>query len=332
MKALFICSLPFHRWIMGPLTAELWRRGHTVRWFTHWPKDHHDWLHRSAWAISSLRGVADTCQPDLVVAAEYPYGVIRRACRTPVLALRHSLASRRNTWAPEQAQADWICTWSVWDGGVFATRGFGPRKRFLQAGCPWVDPLLEPYPEPGPQAPVLWAPSLNKDLACRDQVTAELRQVVAAGVPVTVRPHAATLWREPEWVRSLQGAGFQVAVSSEMDGPWGALNQAAALVTDVSGIGLLALHARDGRLPVIQVDPAMGARHRWYDPNGPEWTFRDEMGPRLALGEGLAGVAIETVRQQSDPYLEWRRTVARCMVEEGRACPRLVEMLESELA
>jgi len=331
MKVLLVCSLPFHRWIMGPLAMELWRRGREVRWFVHRPRGPQDWLYRSRESMRWLSNLGRSWGATMVVAADYPYVPLRELVGAPVVGVRHSLASRRNTWEQKQAGADWLVTWSAWDDDEFLSRGVSPRRWTMRAGCVWVDPLLAPAPEPKPGAPVLWAPSLNPDLACRSRVTEELTDLAASGRPVVVRPHAATLWREQGWVRSLRKRGLRVVAPSEMEGPWLALESCALLVTDVSGIGLLAAHAQGGRLPVVQVDPLVRAHHEQFDPRGPEWLFRDALGPRVPLGEDLARVvreALDHAQAGGDPHTETRRAVARHMVMEGEACPRLAEMLE----
>lgn len=289
MRVALVESLPFHRWVLQDLASELAARGAEVRTFTHRPSHHHDWLQNQRGGILDELGA---WEPGLVVAADYPYGFLRDAARAPVVAVRHSLASRRNTWEKEQAEADWLVTWSEMDEALLSARGVQPRCGTLRAGCPWLGTVGRAWRERllDPLKVILWAPTWNRELSCRDQVVSELEQLAACGWAVLVKPHPATCWREPAFLESLSARGFEVLSSDEVH-PGALLPLLRALVTDVSGMALLGACVPGSGLPVLQVDAPGAESSAQFDPEGPEWTLRSQLGVRLEGGQELAAIA-----------------------------------------
>jgi hypothetical protein len=264
------------------------RDGHDVCWFIHWPKHSRDWLQNNV-GNHVFRGLAGFC-PDVVIAAEYPYPMLRTVADAPVVTVRHSLASRGNTWEPEQAAADYVVTWSEYDEQQFERRGV-PVKA-LRGGCVWASRFhqvgwtrsrsalcnalgLDPA-----QPIAAWCPTWNPAYNCADVVTKEL----------------AKLFGKFQVLQRIHGGADHSVIS----GPWDIMWIADVLVSDVSGLALLALCAP--ALPVVQVDPPMRVLEDspQYDPEGPEWEFRDVLGPRVPEGKGLADAIVRAHKGELD--------------------------------
>lgn len=319
MRVAVVYALPFHRWVLADLVASLVTAGVDVVEFGHTPAGPHDWV--SGRGGDPVRAALVAGRPwDAVLMAEYPYGHLRDAAGAPVVTTRHSLASRANTWEPEQGDADWIVTWSAWDEAEFARRGVAPRRGFLRAGCVWADRVrAAPGRTPGAQV-VLWAPTWNAELSARDVVVAGLTELHGAGWSVRVRPHPATLWREPGVVRSWDALGFRVDAT---DGhPAASLSTADVVVCDVSGIALLAACLPDARTPVVQVSPVV-VQSRQADWTGPEWTMRADLGPRCVAGVAVVVRSVVSV----DPWRESRASVARTVAGPPDATRRAAGMV-----
>lgn len=294
MLVVAVSALPFHCWVLAPVVHALRERGVEVTEATHTPRHDRDWLCNQppGGLVPSL--LART-RPDAVLCCEYPYPVLRRwAGGAPVVTLRHSLAGRRNTWEPEQAEADLVVSWSEWDERHLRRRARCSPHRLLRAGCTLTEPLADGEPSRMPLG-VLWAPSHNAELSARAWVLPALGRLVEADVPVAARLHAATAMREPAFHHRVADLGIRLLPPDEP--PYAALRAAQVLVADVSGVAILGAHLPD--LPLVQVEPhpADVARSNQHDPQGPEWVFRDALGALARTGADLE----RRVRERLDP-------------------------------
>lgn len=329
MRIAIFNALPFHDGITGFVERALvaagachWQRqndgGDYVLRLTWTPQSAHDWASKHAGKIQAqLREF----KPDLIVCADYPYGFLREVA--PVVALRHSLASRQNTWHQEQAEADWIVSWSAWDEREFRRRGVLPRRGFLRAGCVWraTDAQVDAARVRSPQPAVLWAPTWNEDLNHRGEVVAALGALEA--VRVVVRPHPATVWREPQWIDALKALGFEVDLG---DRPLAeAILDADVVVSDCSGAGLGVLLVPEPP-PVVWVGGAPTG-HAQFDPEGPEWSLRANIGVESATSEIRRSLSSVMLGPRFDTY---RRATQRDMLGPWTAthpADRLARML-----
>lgn len=311
MRATFVHALPFHRWILQGLRAAMGEQGWDTEAIDHVPSGPNDWLHKHLDPGDRVHDQLAAYRPDVVIAADYPYPQLSAASGAPVLATRHSLASRGNTWAPEQAHSDLLLTWSEWDEQRLVSEAgvWAPMLRLLRSGCIWATDM--PRCARGTRPVVAWCPTWNKTWNCRNEVERQLLELTDRGWHVEVRPHPATQWREPKWIQHLLDLGF--SISSSTDSPRVLLCQADVLVTDVSGVGLWALAVGDAELPVVWIDPSQTALDRsvQYSPSGPEWTFRDQVGERVKRGEQLAAAVL---RAQEDDQFQGTRQLVRDMM------------------
>lgn len=314
-----VCALPFHRWIFGPAIDALRAAGRQVFVVVHHPQHDHHWLDDAA-----LRVGPD--EPDYVLTADAPYPPVRaRWPRAHVLAFRHSLAARGNTWEPMHAEADRIVTWSSWDEIEWGRRHV--RARFLRAGCMWAAPLAGMPRRVSEQPRVTWAPSWNAHLSRRADVAAALGVLASRGWAVRIRPHAAIDWRERDEFRATIAPAGDVEWSSADVPAWVDIAASDVVVSDTSGFALLATVAR--HVGIVQIDPDPGnMRGAQVDTNGPEWRYRNLVGARVGVGDDIVE-AVERAHVEDREVARRRALVAELLVgaDPAHAPRRLVDAL-----
>lgn len=322
MRVAAVYSLPFHRWILEDTVQALRALGVEVPELVHEPDGHHDWAQNNGGLLANLRAL----QPDALLMADYPYAPFRDAAGgCPVFATRHSLAARGNTWAPEQAEADYLAVFGDWDEALLDERGANlPPSKRLRVGCPWAGPLLAAEPNCG----ACWRcdPDYRLFRVCQKcgnkrcpHVQNHHRACSGSNEPGQVgsgygRPIVAwaPTWNDwsPDIAEELAGlrdahvvyrphyatawrnpAALDRArvlgfeIDDPLQHPANLLLQADVLVGDVSGIVLLALAVPGARLPIVQVDPTPGTGGTQIEKWGPEWVHRRGIGSSVLPGE-----------------------------------------------
>jgi hypothetical protein len=332
------------------------RAGHEVVEVGHEPRNHHDWWTGSFNAKEAIR--AASVGADYLLAADYPFAPLRvlLPSSTEIVSLRHSLASRGNTYEPEQFDADHIAAFSEFDVGRLASAwGRLPKRRpiqFATAGCPWAAPVLSPD-RAGARAALLDRVGLRHDDSRPVVAVATtwnpwtsldaVRELAADRERIVIwRPHWAAAWRRPGELDEVRS--FGAFVDDPLEHPSALLLGSDVLVGDVSGIVLLATLVRGpndptvigplGGLPVVMIDPDPSALlgSGQLDPTGPEWEFRDRIGPRLPPRRA-PGEVVEAVSRLLANDDEWRGS--RAGVGEAMSAPyttpdspeRLIEAL-----
>lgn len=345
MKFVSFAALPFHRWCLAPVAEAARRAGHEVVEVGHEPGHHHDWWTGSAATKEAIRNVS--LGADYLLAADYPFEPLRPLLPrlTEIVSLRHSLASRGNTYEPEQFTADTVPVFSGYDQQRLAAAFLRWKGQTLPAsmvsttGCSWAAPVLSPDraetraalldrvglqrddPRPVVAVATTWNPWTSLD-AVRELAADRDRIVVW-------RPHWAAAWRRPGELDEVRS--FGAFVDDPLEHPATLLLGSDVLVGDVSGIVLLATLVRArkadptvagplGGLPVVMIDPDPSALldSGQLDPTGPEWEFRDRIGPRLPPRRppGEVAAAVARVLASDD---EWRGT--RAIVGEEMSAP-----------
>ncbi len=358
MKFVAFSGLPFHRWCLEDVVKSARSRGHEVVDVGHRPTHAHDWWTGSAETCSALADAA--ANADFVVVADYPYAQLRNGLRlgTKIVSVRHSLASRGNTYQLEQADADVLPLFSEYDRDRLDSAKLLPKIGSLRSapgtGCPWAGPmfveklsgdrmrLLDRLGiDRTDERPIVAVATTWNEWTSLDVV----RALAADGSRIVVwRPHWAASWRRPgeaDLVRS-----FGAYVDDPLAHPAGLLLAADILVGDVSGIVLLATLVRSGKgarfgrivegaLPIVQIDPDLAALSSsgQLDIGGPEWTFRKATGPRVSAARAAERIAdaVDSLLVD-DPWRASRATVGQTLAgtyTDGTSADRLVQRLES---
>lgn len=363
MKIVSFAGLPFHRWCLEDVVSAARERGHEVVEIGHVPEHAHHWWTGANETRTAL--AAEAANADFVIVADYPYKPLRELLPVgaKVVTVRHSLASRGNTYEREQADADVLPLFSPLDLRLLDERkllprpllGGGRHRTAPETGCPWAAPFFRSRDddarrtllsrlgiEPSDPRPIVAVATTWNEWTSLDVV----RALAADGSRIVVwRPHWAASWRRPgeaDLVRS-----FGAYLDDPLRHPAGLLLAADVLVGDVSGIVLLAILVRstrgttrgdavEGALPVVQIDPdpmALSTSGQ-LDLSGPEWMYRDAIGPRLTVARASVEI-VGTVDGLlvSDPWRASRATTARVLVEDytdHTSAIRLVRYLEDE--
>jgi hypothetical protein len=319
MRVAAVCALPFHRWILQDLCAELEALGHDVHWLVHWPTRFGDWLELNVDG-PVFRGL-EALHPDVVLAAEYPYPMLHTVADAPVVATRHSLAARGNTWESSQGGSDFMLTWSDYDEQRFASHHVEVNP--LRSGCVWAERMYYTPRKAHEKRTIGWAPTWNKEFQCADVVVAQLRELHANGWDVIVRSHGGVAGDDHGFTRD-----------DPMNGPWDFLHSIDVLVADVTGLSLLALCTS---LPVVNIDAVTedtqkrDCRLAQFDPTGPEWQFRNALGSRVPRGYGLVR-AVEEATVDQEARDQARNILLGGGAEwTGSACQRAATLIETAI-
>lgn len=345
MKFVAFAGLPFHRWCLADTVAAARRAGHEVVEVEHEPAGHHDWWTGSAATKDAIRRAA--VGADYLLAADYPFEPLYALlpALAEVVSLRHSLASRGNTYEPEQFTADMAAVFSTYDqhrlAAVFRRERGGntmPARFVRTTGCPWAAPVLS-QDRAGARAVLLDRVGLRHDdprpvvavaTTWNPWTSLEAVRALAADPDRIViwRPHWAAAWRRPGELDEVRS--FGAFVDDPLEHPSTLLLGSHVLVGDVSGIVLLATLVRSaspllyggqplGGLPVVMIDPpaAEVTASAQFDPAGPEWEFRDRIGPRLSAAHSPADVVAAVASILADD--PWRGT--RALVGETMSAP-----------
>lgn len=358
-KFVAFAALPFHGWCLEQAVAAARHAGHEVVEVAHWPGGHHDWWTGSEDTKARLQRAA--VGADYLLAADYPFAPLRPLLPslTEIVSLRHSLASRGNTYEPEQFEADVVPVFSEYDQHRLAAafrRAMGatmPASLVSTTGCSWATPVLS-IDRPGARAALLDRVGLRHDDPRPVVAVATtwnpwtsldaVRELAADPDRIVIwRPHWAAAWRRPGELDEVRS--FGAFVDDPLEHPATLLLGSDVLVGDVSGIVLLAtLVARHpdtqnvgtpkGGLPVVMIDPDPSALldSGQLDPTGPEWEFRDEIGPRLSSRRGPMELAarVTALLDRGDPWQVSRTLVADTMVgtyTRADSADRLIEAL-----
>jgi len=331
-RVAFVYALPFHRWILDGLANEI-SRTELVLEVEHQPDGPYDWLaghmKEGEFVFDSLRSF----DPDVIVVAEYPVSQFRACCpRAKIVATRHSLAARGNTWERDYLEADHILTWSPWDESEWLRRHRSVESKLLLSGCVWGTPIhrvgsYDSTPE------VAWCPTWNGEYSYRKAVETALCDLQRQGWHVVVRPHPATFWRESGWLDALEQYGFEVHLPDRS--PFELLARTSVLMTDVSGIGLWAMCVGNADLPVVWIDPDDGVLKAsdQYDPTGPEWVFRSDIGERVSRAQGICGTVLGAL--ENDRLIHTRRAARDAILGPPEwmeeACWRAARMIGNDI-
>jgi CDP-glycerol glycerophosphotransferase (TagB/SpsB family) len=295
--------------------------------------------------VTSLEEIA-SCRPKVIVTAHGPNPLYRNiAPQAMVVFTRHGFSWKKVFRRVAEA-SDYTCMPSPWITNDAIARGVRPRLGFWNTGFVGMDVVFRALREdslrqPLPllaQAPphshvLLYAPTFNEEFSAESVLGPEwigrLRQAFP-DLCILIKPHPVTADRQPAWVRRWHKA-------ATVD-PWVRLSEnfhediypyflfADALLTDASSIMFYFL-AMDK--PILLVtNPRRSQSIKYYDPEGPEWTWRDmgvEIGNPTDLMEAV-GEALADPQKHAERRRFYRERVFGEMTD-GRAAERIAERI-----
>lgn len=311
----------FHFAILKPLFDALARRHRTI--FT-----------------CDARRLTDFDPEIVIVADAQSEGLRRFVPRATYVYTRHGLISKNSPYKAARA-ADYACITSEGSRRQYVENGGIPRKDFWVTGYVQMDPLFRgdkrplPFALPPGKKTVLYAPTFNDHLTSAAMLgprTIELIRGDRRDIAVVIKPHPHICSHRDGWMNWWRQAVAREPDVFLVDDPAADLipylQAADLLVSDASSAALIYL-ALD-RPIVLVTNPDAAKDPARYDPQGPEWTWRD-------MGEEVFDVATlpaAVTRGLDDPGARReRRQHYRNLLfgdrTDGRAVERIVEHISA---
>jgi hypothetical protein len=256
--------------------------------------------HRHAQALPNLAPIWTergqdlvNASPRIVVYANTVEDDVRAALprETVYVFTRHGFSSK-NWLAHCLRSCDAACVSSDWIAEDHARRYGAPPLGYWVTGFPATDALwrnhLEIAPAPG-QTTLLYAPTWSPGLSAHPLIGTNwarewLREPTHL-LMVKLHPHSEVV--RPDWATAWFGLRDEfpgrVCIPQTHLNIYALMPRADLLLSDASSVFFywLALNR-----PVVLVDPQPPEGDERFDPEGPEWTWRD-MGPRVTRLEEL---------------------------------------------
>jgi hypothetical protein len=224
--------------------------------------------------------------PDVIVACDSHLAAMKTLMpRAITVQTRHGMGSKGH--APLLAQTcDYLCLSHQRQEGFFTGRGVRPARGFWPIGYLQLDPLLNgslaPAALPGKpwMRSVLFAPTIGESVSALgmlgDDPVAALRPDAEAFMLV-IKAHPETAMRHPDWWARLSASARRHANVVLVNDPMADIMPYVAacdlMVTDVSSVMFFAA-AVDMPL-VLLSNPARHSHPERFDPEGPEWRWRN---------------------------------------------------------
>lgn len=223
--------------------------------------------------------------PDVVVACDSQLVSMRRLMpRASFVNTRHGLASKQHS-ATNASAADYLCVASEEQAQWLRDRDIAPRKAIWPVGYLQMDPLFRGDVAPIPTGAregmpvILFAPTIHETVSAmpmlgEDPVSA--MRPAAHDAFLIIKPHPELPQRHPEWMDRLVVAAAlheNVMLVTDTHAPIDRYLAAAdLLVTDCSSV--MFQYLPFDRPLVLLSNPARIGTTERYDPEGPEWTWR----------------------------------------------------------
>jgi CDP-glycerol glycerophosphotransferase (TagB/SpsB family) len=313
----FVVLAAFHRPILAPVYELLKRRVPSI--------------------LSGDLSEIVTAKPRVLVVCDHPGGVLwTRMPDALIVSLRHGFGSK-NYFRMSMRWYDFVCVNSAWERDSYLRAGITPRRGFWLTGFVPMDSVFgavrAPASEPGRRSTLLFAPTWNRELTAATVVQPQWLEALLASLPqltIRIKPHPHTRHVGGEMVaawKSLARREPRVQLVEDFDADiYPLLPATDVLVTDCSSVMFFFL-AFDR--PIVLVNnPLRFARRDHYDPNGPEWTWRD-MGDEV---ETFDQFRVAVTRALAEPQA---RAAARAVyrqrlfgeLTDGRAAERAADEL-----
>jgi len=284
---------------------------------------------------SDARRLADF-DPDVVIVADAQSDALRRFLpRAEFVFTRHGLISKNMSYAAART-SDYTCVTSEESRLSYLANGGAPRKGFWITGYVQMDPLFREKPLPIPFAlppankTVLYAPTFNDLLSSAPMLgprTVELIRGARRDISIVIKPHPHICGQRLEWMDGWRAAAAREPDVFLVEDPAADLvpylKAADLLVSDASSAALMYL-ALD-RPIVLITNPNAAKDTARYDPNGPEWAWRDMGEEVFDVMELAAAVArgLDDPADRRERRLHYRRLLFGILTD-GRAAERIV--------
>ena len=281
-------------------------------------------------------------KPDaLVLPSACPRSVRRSIPGAYVVWLRHGF-SDKNFAQCSLKRTDFACVSSQWAIDDFTSKGYKPYLGYWITGFSAMDQVYHRLSagsgQHGPEKgiTILFSPTYNPELSAQNQLGPgwiEALAVTLKNVRLLIKPHPLTQRDSPEHLRYYEkmAQAFEcVELLDPLSDFYGVMDKGDVLISDVSSVVFyyLALNR-----PIILVDNEKRFESKSFNPNGPEWLWRDAGDIVTTQQELLTAIkeAINSPQKNSAKRLQYRENVLGNTFD-GKACERVVSNLQQLLS
>jgi len=319
----FLATFPFHRAMLEPVHARL--------------QDQYSTL------LTEDRRVLIDSAPRILVVSDRPPRTVRQALPTTlVVFIRHGFASK-NYAKVSLVDCDFACVSSEWVRDELLRAGIHPRMGFWVTGFPPMDAVFRSsaiHPRPAVAGrelsgakTLLYAPTYQPMLSSVDVLGAKWIASLRRALPdlnLIIKPHPRIPAANPEWMASWQEAAASdpdrvTIVDSDAD-VYQLFPFADVLLTDASSVMFYFL-AMD-RPIVLVTNPMRFDDTVYFDPQGPEWLWRDA-GVEIERAADLPDVVrrcLDRPDEKADRRAAYRSHVFGALTD-GRAAERIAQQI-----
>jgi hypothetical protein len=281
--------------------------------------------------------------PRVIVTAHAHYAALREKLpESFIVFTRHGFA-QKNVFRQAVEGADFACVSSEWVRDDAIRRGIRPRLDFWVTGFPAMDRVLQGervpaaalfpplFPADGPL--LLYAPTYNAGLSSAAVLPtdwpARLRSCHRR-LRIVIKPHPVIPERQPAWMSAWRQAAERDArialVENSHASVFDYFPYADLLVSDASSTVFYFL-ACDKPI-VLVANPSRAEERKYFDPEGPEWQWRD-CGAEAHSAEDLVesvAEALDHPGRRADRRAFYRERVFGTHTD-GRAAERIAGLI-----
>ncbi|MEZ4601215.1 MAG: CDP-glycerol glycerophosphotransferase family protein [Syntrophotaleaceae bacterium] len=293
------------------------------------------------WASDQEKEVIDFKPHAVVAASACPKSIRKSMPESYVIWLRHGF-SDKNYAKVSLGRTDFACVSSQWAIDDFTAKGYKPFLGYWITGFSAMDQVyhriaaLSSQPKKEKGLSVLYAPTYNPELSAQEQLGEgwiENFTFMFKDFNLLIKPHPLTQNFSPEHIRYYKKMAItfpRVKILDPNSDFYEVIDKADMLISDASSVIFYYL-ALDR--PVILVDNEKRFECKNFNPNGPEWSWR-EIGERVSTQQDLLRAvkeAVEAPQKGSSLRSKYRSKVLGDTFD-GRACERIVSNIQQLLS
>ncbi len=281
-------------------------------------------------------------KPDaLVVASECPKSLRHFIPETYVVWLRHGF-SDKNFAKRSLKQTDFACVSSQWAIDDFTSKGYKPYLGYWKTGFSAMDQVFHRLTAKNGKhrtdnrITILFSPTFSPELSAQTQLGPGWIETVLAtqkNIRLLIKPHPMTQRDSPQHLQfyiKMAKAFECVELLDPVSDFYEVMDIADVLISDCSSVIFYYLSLNR---PIILVDNEKRFASSRFNPNGPEWLWRDIGDVVTTEKEFLTALkeAIDSPQKNSSKRLQYREKVLSNTFD-GKACERVIFNLQQLLS